>query len=339
MPEMDIEDGRNMKAVVCTGYGPVEVLQLREVEKPIQKDNEVCINIHATAVTASDVIVRGFKLPLWHPIGLMMGIVVGFRKPRKDILGMVLSGTVEEVGQSVTRFQPGDRVYGFSGTNFGTYAEYICLPESSQRGFPGTVPSALGRKPSQLSDDEAAALPYGFGMALHYLRKGNVQSGQHVLIYGASGAIGTMAVQLAKYFGAKVSAVCSTRSLELVQSLGADQVLDYTRQDAPPSGERYDLVLDAVGKAKTSEFKTRSKKALAPDGKYISVDDGSPQFREQDFPLLEELIQAGKVQPVIDCRFPLEDIAAAHRYVDQGHKKGNVVIMVAQENNVYKLED
>lgn len=319
-----------MKAIVCTKYGPPDVLQLREVEKPTPKDNEICIKIHTTAVTASDVIVRGLKLPFWRPIGLLMGIVVGFRKPRKDILGMVLSGTVEEVGQSVTRFQPGERVYGFSGTNFGTYAEYICLPESSQRGLPGTVPSVLGRKPSQLSDEEAAALPYGFGMALHYLRKGGIESRRHVLIYGASGAIGTMALQLAKTYNAQVSGVCGSSNLELVKSLGADQVIDYTQQNEPLSGARYDLILDAVGKAKRSVLKTNLKEALSLDGKYVSVDDGSPIFREQDFPLLEELIQAGKIRPIIDRCFPLEEMVAAHRYVEQGHKKGNVVIIVTQ---------
>ena len=238
-----------MKAIVCTKYGPPEVLQLQEVEKPTPKDNEVLVKVYATAVTASDCIVRGFKLPRWHPMGLMMGLVVGFTAPRKPILGMVLAGEVESVGQDVSRFKVGDHVYGStvkSSTDirFGAYAQYITLPEDS----------LIAIKPPNLTYEEAAAIPYGFGLAISYLKKGNIQSGQKVLIYGASGAIGTTAVQLANAFGAEVTGVCSTRNMDFVKSLGAGKVIDYTKEDTLPGGERYDLVLDAVGKSKSSKL-------------------------------------------------------------------------------------
>jgi NADPH:quinone reductase-like Zn-dependent oxidoreductase len=317
-----------VKAIVCTKYGPPEVLQLREVEKPTPKNNEVCVKIFATAVTASDCIVRGFKLAFWHPVGLMMRLVVGFNKPRNSILGMVLAGEVESAGKDVQRLQVGDPVYAFTGTRFGAYAEYICLPENDSGGLPGTVPSMIAKKPSNATYEEAASYLYGWGMALHFLRKGNIRKGQKVLIYGASGAIGTTAVQLAKHFGGEVTGVCSTRNLELVKSLGADNVIDYTKEDAVNRGELYDFVLDAVGGSKSSRFKEQSKKALTPNGKYISVDDGSPKYHIEDFELLEELVTTGKLTAVIDRTYPLEDMVEAHRYVDKGHKRGNVVISV-----------
>lgn len=312
-----------MKAIVCTKYGPPEVLQLQEVEKPTPKDNEVRVKVYATAVTASDCIVRGFKLPRWHPMGLMMGLVVGFTAPRKPILGMVLAGEVESVGQDVSCFKVGDHVYGStvkSSTDirFGAYAQYITLPEDS----------LIAIKPPNLTYEEAAAIPYGFGLAISYLKKGNIQSKQKVLIYGASGAIGTTAVQLANAFGAEVTGVCSKRNLGFVKSLGAGTVIDYTKEDTLPGGERYDLVLDAVGKSKSSKLKDQCQKALTPDGKYISVDDGSPKNSIEELSLLNELVESGKLKAVIDRSYPLEEIVEAHKYVDQGHKKGNVVITV-----------
>ena len=309
-----------MKAIVCTQYGPPEVLQLEEVEKPVPKNNEVLIKIFATTVTASDCIVRGFKLPALSVIGIMMRLVIGFTKPRNPILGMVLAGEVESAGKDVKRFKRGDQVFTINVMRFGTYAEYICLPENE----------VIAPKPSNLTYEEAAAIPYGGMLALHYLRKGNIQSGEKVLIYGASGANGTAAIQLAKHFGAEVTGVCSTTNLGLVKSLGADAVIDYTKENFTDRNEQYDFILDAVGKKKSSKF--YFKKALAPNGRFISVDDGSPKFRTEDLVLLRELVGAGKLKPVIDRSYPLEQIVEAHRYVDMGHKKGNVVITVAQNS-------
>jgi NADPH:quinone reductase-like Zn-dependent oxidoreductase len=305
-----------MKAIVCTKYGPPEVLQLKEVEKPTPKKNEVCIKIFATAVTASDCIIRGFKIPKWHPLGLMMGLALGFRKPRQPILGMVLAGDIESVGKDVKQFKKGDQVYGMTGLGFATYAEYKCMPEKK----------CLVKKPSKVSYEEAAAVAYGGIIAGHFIKKGNIQSGQKVLIYGASGANGTTAVQLAKHYGAEVTGVCSTRNLEMVKSLGADTVIDYTKEDLISRGERYDLIFDAVGNRKSSKLKSQSKKVLTKNGKYMSVDRGRTKTIPEHLVLLNELMEAGHFKAVIDRRYPLEQIAEAHRYVDKGHKKGNVVI-------------
>jgi len=307
-----------MKAVICTKYGPPEVLQLREVEKPTPKKNEVCIKIFATAVTASDCIVRGFKLPRWHPMGFMMGLMLGFTKPRNPILGMVLAGDIESVGKDVKRFKQGDQVYGMTGLGFATYAEYKCMPEKE----------CLVKKPSMVSYEEAAAIAYGGILAGHFIKKGNIQSKQKVLIYGASGAIGTTAVQLAKHFGAEVTGVCSTNNLELVKSLGADTVIDYTKEDLISRGELYDFILDAVGKRKSSQLKLQCQKVLTKKGKYISVDSGTPKSLSEYLVQINELIEAGHFKTVIDKSYPLEQMAEAHRYVDEGHKKGNVIITV-----------
>jgi NADPH:quinone reductase-like Zn-dependent oxidoreductase len=304
-----------MKAIVCTKYGPPEVLQLQEVEKPTPKNNEVLIKIFATAVTASDCIIRGFKVPiaLWLP----MSLAVGFMKPRQPILGIVFAGETESVGRDVKSFKKGDQVFGWDlFPGFGAYAEYKCMSEEGM----------LAIKPTNMNYEEAAAIPYGGLLSLHFLKKGNIQSGQKILIYGASGANGTSAVQLARSFGAKVTGVCSTANLELVKSLGADTVIDYTKEDFANRGELYDFIFDAVGKRKSSTFKLQCKKARTPNGKYISVDDGSPKVSVEDLNLLKELVEAGKLKPVIDRHYPLEQIAEAHRYVDEGHKKGNVVI-------------
>jgi NADPH:quinone reductase-like Zn-dependent oxidoreductase len=293
-----------MKAIVCTKYGPPEVLQLKEVDKPTPKNDEVLIKIFATAVTASDCIIRSFDVPtkFWLP----MGLVIGFTKPRNPILGMVFAGEVESTGKDVKQFIKGDQVYAFNIMRFGAYAEYTCLPEDAVISF----------KPSNLTYEEAAAVPYGGMLALHFLRKGNLQSGQRILIYGASGAIGTSAVQLAVYFGASVTGVCSTANLALVKSLGADTVLDYTKEDVTDRGETYDFVFDAVGKRKSGKF--QGKKVLNTNGKYLSVDDGSPKLRVEDLVFLKELAEAGKLKPIIDRRYPLEHMVEAHQYVDQG---------------------
>ncbi len=303
-----------MRAVVCTRYGPPEVLQVRDVPKPMPKKNEVCIKIFATAVTASDCIVRAFNVRL--PLKLPMGLALGFTRPRNPILGLVLTGEVESVGQDVTRFKPGSQVYAFTAFRFGAYAEYECLPENA----------VLALKPSNVTYEEAAAGPYGGLLALHFLKKANIQGRRSVLVYGASGAIGTSAVQLAKYFGSEVTGVCSTANLDLVKSLGADAVIDYTQQDFTQNGARYDLIFNAVGKRKAI---LQSQGSLTPDGLHITVDDGSPRLRVADLVFLTELVEAGRLRPVIDRRYPLDQIVDAHRYVDKGHKKGNVVIAVA----------
>ncbi|HSR32419.1 MAG TPA: NAD(P)-dependent alcohol dehydrogenase, partial [Anaerolineae bacterium] len=295
-----------MKAIVCTKYGPPEVLQLAEVEKPIPKNDQVLIRIEATAVTASDCIIRGFNLPgnLGFPqkqiMALMMRTAVGFTKPRNPILGLVLSGEIESVGQDIKRFKKGDQVYGFTGYSFGAYAEYKCMSEEdSTRG-------CLAIKPSNMSHEEAAAISYGGVLATHFRESGNIQSGQKVLIYGASGAIGTTAVQLAKCHGAQVTGVCSSRNLQLVKSLGADEVIDYTRNDSINMLETYDFILDAVGENKSSELKVQCRKALGHNGKYVSVDDGDVKLRPEYLVQLREFVEAGNVKAVIDRHYPLE---------------------------------
>jgi NADPH:quinone reductase-like Zn-dependent oxidoreductase len=306
-----------MKAVICTGYGPPEVLQLREVAEPTPKDNEALIKIFATAVTSSDCIIRGFKVA--GKLRPLMGLVIGFTKPRKPILGMVLAGEIVSVGKDVQRFAKGDQVYAMNIRRFGAYAEYTCLPEKS----------VIALKPSNVTYEEAAALPFGGILALHFLRLVDIQSGQKVLIYGASGAVGTSAVQLARYFGAEVTGVCSTANLELVKSLGAKEAIDYTKEDFTKREERYDIVFDAVGKSS----KSKGEQVLAPNGKYVAVAGyGSPKVSIERLVYLTELVEAGQVRAVIDRCYPLEQIVEAHRYVDAGHKKGNVVITVSHDS-------
>ena len=316
-----------MKAVVCTKCGPPEVLHFKEVEKPTPKDKEVCIKIHATSITHSDIIVRGFKVH--GGMRFLMGLAIGFSKPRNPILGMILAGEVESTGKAAKRLKKGDQVYGVTiksamHLRLGTYAEYKCLPDDS----------LLVSKSANTTYEESAAVPYGGLIALYFLKRGKIQSGQKILVYGASGSIGTSIVQLAKYFGAKVTGVCSTSNLELVKSLGADTVIDYTKEDFANAGELYDIIFDAVpaGMVNRTSLKSKCKKALTSNGRYISIEDGRPKFSIEKLILLNELLETGKIKPVIDRCYSLEQIAEAHRYVEAGHKKGNVVITVGHNN-------
>lgn len=323
-----------MKAVVYTKYGPPDVLRLEEVENPTLRDDEVLIKVRATSVTAADYRMRGSNFP---PLFWLPGrIIFGLRRPRKKILGANLAGEVEAVGKNVGRFSEGDRVFGSSGSRFGSYAEYVCLPEKA----------AVVSMPENVTYEEAAAIPFGSFTALFFLRdKGNIQSGQSVLIYGASGAVGTAAVQLAKYFGAQVTGVCSTENVELVSSLGADTVIDYTKKDFTEKDQKYDLIFETVGKSSV----IRGMGSLKKDGIYLAnvigpsvllqllrtsvigskkVKGGIASEKTEDLLFLKELVETGEMKPVVDRSYPLAQIVKAHRYVEKGHKKGNVVITV-----------
>ena len=311
----------NMKAVACLKYGAPELLKLQDVQTPIPKQDEVLVKLHATAVTASDVLIRGLDAPAINRF--IVQLVFGFGKPRNPILGMVVSGTVAGKGDKVTRFEVGDEVFAYCSVSptkhrFGSYAEYICLPEEWN----------LALKPANLSFEEAAAIPYGGLLASHLMKKAKIKPGEKVLIYGASGSIGTMAVQLAKHAGAQVTAVCSGRNFALVKSLGSDLVIDYTENQAEAQLETYHYVIDAVGNTKTSVLKEKSKRALHPGGKYLSIDHGTPLTPKETFLELKKLAEQGKITPVIDRVFPLEKMAEAHAYVEKGHKRGNVIISV-----------
>lgn len=309
-----------MKAVICSKYGGPEVLKLVNVSKPIPKDDEVCIKIYATAVTNSDIFIRSSKIPF--PIIIPFRLMIGVFKPRKSIIGLVLSGEIESTGKNIKQFHPGDKVYGLTGFNLGTYAEYTCIKEiASKKG-------CISLKPVNISHEEATMVAYGGLLAFQYLEKGNIQEGQKVLIYGASGTTGTIAIQIAKHLGAEVTGVCSTLNLELVRNLGADFVYDYTKQNSVPEGVYFDFMLDAVGKAKTSELRKACRSALSSTGKYVSIDDGDLKLYSQRLNKIKEYVENGYIKPVLDRCYSLDEIVEAHRYVEKGHKRCGVAITV-----------
>jgi len=323
-----------MKAIVCEKYGPPDVLQLKEVEKPMPKDNEVLIKVMTTAVSSGDARIRGFNVPPlpWIPFRLFMGL----RGPRKKILGIDFAGEIVKVGKDVKSFRKGEQVFGSTGSAFGAYAEFVCMPAEG----------VLTTMPNNITHREAAAIFFGGNTALHFLRKGNIQSGQKVLVYGASGSVGTSAVQLAKHFGAEVIGICSTVNIELVKELGADRVIDYSRDDFTKSGDKYDIIFDTVGKSSHSNcvrslinkgyFLKAVNMEMLPILQSIwtsitsskKVIGGVAAENTEALIYLKELVESGKLKPVIDKVYPLEQTADAHRYVDLGHKKGNVVIEV-----------
>ncbi len=324
-----------INAIVCQKYGTPEVLQLTQLPKPIPKDNEILIRNHATVVSSGDVRIRKAD-----PFAVRF--VFGLTRPKNPILGVILSGEIEAAGKDVKLFKAGDRVFGMTGMRFGAYAEYLCLPETA----------AVTRMPNEMTYQETAAITFGGNTSLCFLRKANIKSGQKVLIYGASGALGTSAVQLAKHFGAEVTGICSTANLEMVKSLGADRVIDYTKEDFTKNGETYDVIFDTVGKSpfsgcvkslvKNGCYLRAVHMSLSPilRGLWTSVTSGKKVIggvvgeKAEDLVFLKNLFEKGELKPVIDKIYPLEQIAEAHGYVEKGHKKGNVVITLEPDNKI-----
>ena len=311
---------QKMKAVTCRKYGSPEVLKLEEVDKPTPKENEILVEVKATAVTASDIIIRSSNVPLRFKIP--MRLMLGITKPRKPIIGLVFSGVVKTVGSKIKKFSQGDEVYGMTGYNLGAYAQYLCSKEID------STTGCVSKKPRNISFVEVTSAIYGGSLALQFMDMGNIKAGQNILVYGASGTSGTIAVQYGKYLGATVTAVCSGKNIDFVKSLGADHVIDYTTTYDLENNEKFDFILDSVGKNKTSKLKQNCRKALTKNGKYTSIDNGALQLSSTRLNFLASLIEGGKIKPVVDKVFPFEEIVAAHRYVEAGHKKGGVAITI-----------
>ena len=311
-----------MKAVICTKYGPPEVLRIAQAEKPIPREDEILIKICATSVTNSDLFIRSSKVS-WRVL-IPFRMMIGIRKPRKEIIGEVFSGIVTQVGSKIRRFQVGDQVYGLTGFSLGAYAEYKCMKEGDSKQ------GCVAIKPQNIGFAEATSAAYGGLLALQFLEPADIQPNQKVLIYGASGTSGIIALQFAKTLQAEVTGVCGPSHIPFIQTLGADKTLDYTQDSAINQLETYDLVLDCVGKARSSPLKEACKKALTTTGKYLSIDDSALLLDSSRLDRIKELIEMGQIKPINDRCYTLDQIVEAHQYVELGHKKGNVAIMVSQ---------
>lgn len=309
-----------MRAVSCKKYGSPEVLQIIHCNKPQPKEDEILIKIYATSVTNSDIFIRSSKIPLM--VMIPMRLMIGIRGPRKSIIGEVFSGEIEYAGPQTKRFKVGDQVYGLTGFSLGAYADYKCMKETDSKQ------GCLAVKPKNISFEEATSAAYGGLLAFQQLEKVNLTSKNKVLIYGASSTSGTMAVQYAKYLGAEVTGVCSSLNIEFVKSLGADEVLDYTKEESIKDLREYDLVLDAVGKYRTSKLKVACMNRLTKNGKYVSIDDGALLLESDRLNRITELIEMNAIKPVTDRTYEFEQIIEAHKYVEMGHKRGNVAITV-----------
>ncbi len=312
-----------MKAVECTRYGPPKVLKLVQAAIPVPKKDEIQIAVKASAVTASDIFIRSSELPMHYMIP--MRLLIGITKPRKSILGFVYAGVVESVGARIERFSTGDRIFGLTGLRFGAYAEYMCARETDSKT------GCVAKLPKSIPFVDATAAAYGGSLALQYMDMGRITEGQRILVYGASGTSGTIAVQYGKYLGAHVTAVCSTRNLDFVRSLGADSVIDYTTTDHLEAGAEFDFILDSVGKVKSSQLKESCRQSLKQSGKYVSIDNGDLILSSSRLDQISHLIVTGKLKPYIDKTYTLDQIVEAHTYVQSGHKRGGVAIAVSSE--------
>ncbi len=311
-----------MKAVVCDRYGPPEVLRLTEINKPIPGKDQLSVRVIASAVTQSDLFIRGMDMP--SPFyKMVMRIILGYKKPRNPVLGIVFAGEIDTVGAKIKRFKPGDKVYGMTGFRFGCYAEYLCMKETD------SMAGCISLMPSSIDFDHATSAAYGGLLALQYLEEGNIKTAKKVLIYGAAGTSGTIAVQIAKHHGAYVTAVCRSENFNLLKTLGADRCIDYTLTNSLADEDRFDLVLDAVGTRKTSALKMHCKTALTKAGNYVSIDGKSMQMNSKRLNRISEMVDSGVFKPVLDRIYPLEEIVDAHEYVEKGHKKGGVSIHIS----------